>query len=141
MMNRKPSTRIVGRRSPIAAALLALISHVQAQGQDTPPQRLDRVEIVGTTPLPGAGVARDLVPSNVQGLGSARIEEIGANNLPDLLNRGLGSVSVVGTQGNPYQMEVNFRGYTASPLLGQPQGLSVFLDGVRINEPFGDVVN
>jgi len=30
---------------------------------------------------------------------------------------------------------------TASPLLGAPQGLSVFQDGVRINEAFGDVVN
>ncbi|MGH8714332.1 MAG: TonB-dependent receptor, partial [Casimicrobiaceae bacterium] len=30
---------------------------------------------------------------------------------------------------------------TASPLLGTPQGLSVFQDGARINEAFGDVVN
>ena len=35
----------------------------------------------------------------------------------------------------------DLRGFTASPLLGTPQGLSVFQDGVRINEPFGDVVN
>ena len=45
------------------------------------------------------------------------------------------------SQGNPYQPDVNYRGFTASPLLGTPQGLSVFQDGVRINEPFGDVVN
>ena len=38
-------------------------------------------------------------------------------------------------------MDVNYRGFTASPLLGTPQGLSVYQDGVRINEPFGDVVN
>ncbi|MGY0196193.1 TonB-dependent receptor [Leptothrix sp. BB-4] len=131
--------------TPIAAALLSLAALSSAPlaraQQGSEPQRLDRVEIVGTTPLPGAGVSRDQVPSNVQGLGAARIDEIGAANLPELLDRGLGSVSVVGTQGNPYQMEVNFRGYTASPLLGQPQGLSVFLDGVRINEGFGDIVN
>ena len=30
--------------------------------------------------------------------------------------------------------------YTASPVLGTPQGISVFLDGMRFNEPFGDVV-
>jgi outer membrane receptor protein involved in Fe transport len=36
---------------------------------------------------------------------------------------------------------VNFRGYTASPLLGTPQGLSVYMDGVRMNQPFGDVVS
>ncbi len=43
-------------------------------------------------------------------------------------------------QGSPYQAELNYRGYCASSLLGAAQGLAVFLDGVRINEPFGDVV-
>ncbi len=38
-------------------------------------------------------------------------------------------------------MDINFRGFAASPLLGTPQGISVFQDGVRVNEPFGDVVN
>jgi hypothetical protein len=44
-------------------------------------------------------------------------------------------------QGNPFQPNVNYRGYTASPLLGTPQGLSVYMDGVRLNQPFGDVVS
>src|SRR5205085_6601082 len=44
-------------------------------------------------------------------------------------------------QGNPFQADVNYRGYTASPLLGTPQGLSVYMDGVRLNQPFGDVVS
>ena len=34
-----------------------------------------------------------------------------------------------------------YRGYTASPLLGTPQGLSVYMDGVRMNQAFGDVVS
>ena len=50
-------------------------------------------------------------------------------------------MSLNAAQGNPWQPDVSFRGFTASPLLGLPQGLSVFQDGVRINEPFGDVVN
>ncbi|MFD2450841.1 hypothetical protein [Ideonella paludis] len=44
-------------------------------------------------------------------------------------------------QGSPFQGDLSFRGYRASGLLGAPQGLSVYLDGVRVNEPFGDVVN
>ena len=44
-------------------------------------------------------------------------------------------------QGNPFQPDLNYRGYTASPLLGTPQGLSVYMDGVRLNQPFGDVVS
>ena len=44
-------------------------------------------------------------------------------------------------QNNPFQPDVSYRGYTASPLLGTPQGLSVYLDGMRLNQPFGDVVS
>ena len=43
--------------------------------------------------------------------------------------------------GNDFQPDLSFRGFTASPLLGTPQGLSVFQDGVRINEAFADVVH
>ncbi len=57
------------------------------------------------------------------------------------MNRILGSVYVNEIQGNPFQPDVNYRGYTASPLLGTPQGLSVYMDGVRLNQPFGDVVS
>jgi outer membrane receptor protein involved in Fe transport len=44
-------------------------------------------------------------------------------------------------QGNPLQSDVQYRGFLASPLLGAPQGLSMYLDGVRLNEPFGDTIN
>ena len=53
----------------------------------------------------------------------------------------MGSVNVNDTAGNAFQLDVNFRGFTASPALGTPQGLSVFVDGVRVNEVFGDTVN
>ncbi|NOU25376.1 MAG: TonB-dependent receptor, partial [Methylotenera sp.] len=53
----------------------------------------------------------------------------------------LQSVNVNDYQGNPFQMDVTYRGFTASPQIGSPQGLSVFFDGIRVNEPFGDVVN
>lgn len=106
-----------------------------------PGAALERVEIVGSSPVPGTGIERDKVPGNVQHLGAAKLREADARNLPDLLRSQVGGVNVVETQGNPYQLEVNYRGFNASPLLGQPQGLSVFLDGVRLNEAFGDVVN
>ena len=57
------------------------------------------------------------------------------------MNRALGSVYVNDIQNNPLQPDVNYRGYTASPLLGTPQGMSVYMDGVRLNQPFGDVVS
>jgi outer membrane receptor protein involved in Fe transport len=111
-----------------------------AQAQTSAPS-LETVEIVGTTPLPGTGIDRDQVPANVQSLSGARLRDQQELNLGELLRRHVASVNVVETQGNPYQLELNYRGFTASPLLGQPQGLSVYLDGVRVNEAFGDVVN
>ena len=57
------------------------------------------------------------------------------------MDRMLGSVYVNDIQNNPLQPDINYRGYTASPLLGTPQGLSVYMDGVRLNQPFGDVVS
>ncbi|WP_075791784.1 TonB-dependent receptor [Massilia putida] len=99
------------------------------------------VEIVGTMPLPGVGVAREMIPANVQTLNEAAVNAPDGATLPDALNRRLGSVVVNEIQGNPFQPDVNYRGFTASPLLGTPQGLSVYVDGVRMNQPFGDVVS
>ena len=84
---------------------------------------------------------KDQIPSNVQTLGDKRLRQAQSLNLPDAMTTLLPSANVNEVQGNPYQMDVNYRGFTASPLLGTPQGLSVFQDGVRINDPFGDVVN
>jgi len=98
------------------------------------------VEVIATTPLPGLGVPIDQVPSNVQTLTDQSIENRQSVNVTDLITRTLPSVNVNEITGNPFQADVNYRGFQVSPLLGTPQGLSVFQDGVRLNEPFGDVV-
>jgi hypothetical protein len=57
------------------------------------------------------------------------------------MNRPLNGVYLNEMQGSPFQPDVNFRGHTASPLLGTPEGISVCLAGVRQNQPFGDLVS
>ncbi len=99
------------------------------------------VEIIGNTPLPGIGQPRNEIAAPVQTANRRDIERSGALELGEFMNRRLGSVHVNEMQGNPFQIDVNYRGYTASPLLGTPQGLSVYMDGVRMNQPFGDVVS
>jgi iron complex outermembrane recepter protein len=122
----------------VAFAMLTYLAPIPlASAQVTPPEV---VEIIGVAPIPGLGVPRDLLPSNVQTFGSAELRERQGASLPDLLGRSAASVNVNETQANPLQPDVNFRGFTASPLLGTPQGLSVYLDGVRVNAPFGDTV-
>lgn len=99
------------------------------------------VEVVAATPLAGSDLDAKEVPSPVQVATARDIQASHALNLSDFLNRRLNSVQLNEIQGNPYQADLNYRGYTASPLLGTPQGLSVYLDGVRLNQPFGDVVS
>ena len=100
---------------------------------------LSRIEVIGTTPLPGLGVPLSHVPANVQ-VFSRGLRDRPAS-LPDFLDRNAASAQASSGQGNPFQPDFAYRGFTASPLLGLPQGVAVFQDGVRINEPFGDVVN
>ena len=107
---------------------------------------LDKVEVrakrfyeVG--PLPGLGLTKEEIPGNVQSISAQEIKEAHSLSITDLMNRKLQSVTVNDYQGNPFQMDVQYRGFTAGPQIGTPQGLSVFIDGIRVNEPFGDVVN
>jgi outer membrane receptor protein involved in Fe transport len=102
---------------------------------------LPRVEVIGTSPLPGQGVDRDLLPYSTQTIRRQRIDDANSDNLGDFMNRHLPGVQINDVQGSPFQGDLTYRGFRASPLLGAGQGLSVYLDGVRINEPFGDVVN
>ncbi len=100
-----------------------------------------RVDVVATTPLAGTDLSVDQIAGPVQTANAADVTNSGALELGDFMNRRLNGVSVNEMQANPYQPDVNFRGYTASPLLGTPEGISVYLDGVRQNQPFGDVVS
>jgi outer membrane cobalamin receptor len=99
------------------------------------------VEVVGTSPLPGLGVDRDALPYSTLLLRRAQLDAMGGDTLVDAMARRWPGVQVNDIQGSPYQGDLTFRGFRASGLLGAAQGLSVYLDGVRINEPFGDVVN
>ena len=104
-------------------------------------QAANSVTVIGITPLAGTGVTRDELPVTAQTANALDLEQSGALNLADFISRRLNGVYVNEVQGNPFQPDVNYRGYTASPLLGTPQGLSVYVDGVRFNQPFGDVMS
>ena len=104
-------------------------------------QATSKVDVVATTPLGGTELTLDQVAGAVQTTNADDVKNSGALELGDFMNRRLNGVYLNETQSNPFQPDVNFRGYTASPLLGTPAGLSVYVDGVRQNQPFGDVVS
>ena len=99
-----------------------------------------RIDVVGATPLPGTDLPLNELAIPVQTASARDLEQSGALDLSDLLNKRLNGVHINENQENPYQPDVNYRGYTASPLLGTPEGISVYMDGVRQNQPFGDIV-
>ena len=99
-----------------------------------------RVEVVGVAPLLGSGINRDLVPATIALVGGAEFDSRRAPSLSGALNERFGAVTLEDTTTNLFQPTLRFRGFTASPLLGLPQGVAVYQNGVRINEPFGDTV-
>ncbi|MEP7246022.1 MAG: TonB-dependent receptor [Gammaproteobacteria bacterium] len=126
--------------SASALGVISLPTHA-ADAAGRPDQTLPTVVVVGVTPLPGADIDRNQVAAPVQTATAQDIERSHAVDLTAYMNRTLGSVYVNDVQNNPLQPDINYRGYSASPLLGTPQGLSVYMDGVRLNQPFGDVVS
>lgn len=123
-----------------AAALVATAAFAQpAPPEDDRVRALPQVDVIHRTPLPGFETPSSLYPGHAQQATDGTIERAGAGTLPEFMNRRLVGVTVNEVQGSPYQVDVNYRGHRLSPLLGTAQGLSLWLDGVRINQPFGDV--
>ncbi|MDR5856011.1 TonB-dependent receptor [Caballeronia sp. LZ062] len=149
---RGPSFRLRARyRLVFGGALASMSVSAWAQAANAPDPasvaegtELPTIVVVGTTPLVGVGTPLEKVPANIQTIKGSEIQAqhtSTTSTLTDYMQKNVTSVDVNDAQGNPSQMDILYRGFTASPLLGTPQGLSVFLDGVRVNEPFGDVVN
>ncbi len=107
---------------------------------DTTTQNLAEV-VIQTTPLPGEGVPLDEVPGNVQVLSAADLSRQGSASLTTALDSQLSSINVNDDLDDPFQPDILYRGFEASPVLGTPEGLAVYQNGVRINEAFGNTVN
>jgi len=102
---------------------------------------LAQIVIIGATPVPGIGIDAAKIPQNVQSITAAELARDGTASLTGALNERLGSVSITDTLADPFQPDILYRGFEASPVLGASQGLAVYQNGARINEAFGDAVN
>lgn len=105
------------------------------------PVELERITVFGVTPFPGGEGDLAHYPGNAQVFAGDDIRDTQSLNLNDYLGRNAGAVHLSDSANNPFQADLFYRGYGVSPLLGLPQGLAVYQDGVRINEAFGDTVN
>jgi len=133
--------KLLKTRPLLTAMACGFALHAQAQNAPEAANRLKEVQVVNTSPLPGIGIEKSKLPYEVQTFNSATLRQGNSLNLSEYLTENLNGVNVNDIQGSPYQSDVTYRGFRASATLGASQGLSVYLDGVRVNEAFGDVVN
>jgi iron complex outermembrane receptor protein len=123
------------RRLAKAVLLLASCHGLAATAQTT-----EEIVVIGVVPF-GAGIERGKVPFPVQTGSAEDLKSSNSQSLADFLKQSFTSVSLNDAQNNPLQPDLQYRGFTASPLLGLAQGLAVYQNGNRINEPLGDAVN
>lgn len=102
---------------------------------------LQPLTVIGASPLIGSGIDRDSVPGETHVLTGADISRIGTPNAVESLNQQVGGVTLDSASGNPFQPTLLYHGFQASPLQGVPQGLAVYVNGMRFNQPFGDTVD
>ncbi len=132
-------------RQPLLGLILSISGAATSanalEESTTPAPALPEVLVIATTPVPGTSIDADKVPGNVQSLSSAALTENGTASLTGALGTHLASVNRNDTLADPFQPDILYRGFEASPVLGTPQGLAVYQSGVRINEAFGDTVD
>ena len=118
-----------------------VVGNSQLLAEETDIIQNETIVVIGITPAHGTGLPADMIPFSIQTATAEDIERSQSLDLSQFLNRNLGSVTINEAQNNPLQPDIQYRGFTSSALLGLPQGLAVYQNGVRVNEAFGDIVN
>ena len=127
----------------LLASLLGSVSlppgALAADASDITP--LESVTVRMATPLGGLSQASEPAPFSVEVLDQEAMGSTGRNDPGAALSARLSAVSLSDNLDDPYQLDILYRGFEASPVLGTSQGLAVFQNGTRINEGFGDTLN
>ena len=143
----RPKTRPKAARScPPSRSIPPAASAKPVRSRNAPraaTRNVRRVFVYPTAPTPtaGSGIDVDKVPASINAVGAGQIARTGSLNIADALQQQVPGIIISDMTGNPFQPDIQFRGFVASPVAGTPQGLAVYQNGVRINEAFGDTVN
>ena len=131
----------------VAAVCLLVASPVLAQDPDTiravPDTitfELSPVEVlVSIVPRAGPSIGSG-VPARISTIDRDQIDNWKPRLVADVLSTQAG-VSLYDDLGSPYKLNLSARGFNVGPTVGLPSGISVFLDGIRQNEPAAQEVN
>ena len=115
--------------------------HVDSTSRDT--SRVTTLETIEVTssiaptagPIIGSGI-----PARISTVTGEAIDAWEPRLLADALAAQPG-ISLYDDLGSPFKLNLSSRGFSAGPVVGLPPGISVFLDGVRQNEPDAAEVN
>jgi iron complex outermembrane recepter protein len=128
----------------LAIVLLYATATAQTAAPETVPPEpavtLPPVEVVGASPL-GGYIDRDKVPGTVQTLAAPDFTRTESPLVTDTLFQRIPGLTLSDPNGNSAAQELSYRGFFASPVQGTPQGVAVYVSGIRFNEAFGDTVN
>jgi iron complex outermembrane recepter protein len=139
-----PEIRVIGT-SPVppprqATRRAAATAGRAAPARPAPAPTVATVPVAVEAAVPGA-VELEKIPYNVQTVPASVFEYSKSPDFLQSLAQSLPGVSLGDQTGNGFQLDINYRGFVAGPVIGTPQGLAVYQNGVRINEVFGDIVN
>jgi outer membrane receptor protein involved in Fe transport len=102
--------------------------------------QLQEIEVVGSI-VPTAGPAIGSgIPARISTVTGQQIDAWEPRLLADALATQPG-ISLYDDLGSAYKLNLSTRGFNVGPVVGLPPGVSVFLDGVRQNEPDAAEVN
>src|SRR5262245_64828693 len=157
-MSSEAGTRWVVRLAALLIALCTTPLHAQqprdrwpdvrllAQQEPQPGQSpeeemwLPTLKVFAPARLLGSRLPLSSIPASIQTIPGDEISQAGVPSLQQYLTR-LPGVTLHDEQGNAAQQDLSMRGFQVTSVTGVPQGISVFLDGVRINEPTVEEVN
>lgn len=134
-----------GLRAVLVVATLSTTSlaaqQVDSVARDT--SRVTTLETIEVTssiaPTAGPGIGSG-IPARISTVTGEAIDAWEPRLLADALSTQAG-ISFYDDLGSPYKLNLSTRGFNVGPVVGLPPGISVFLDGVRQNEPDAAEVN
>ena len=133
-------------RIPHLAACALMVSLLPLPAGAQKPDTLPK-DTVTLAPVVVSGTRLPAVRDVVRGLTGrtatlegSDLDARGVRTLADALDE-LPGVTTSDELGAPAQLDVTVRGFQVSPTIGLPQGITVYVDGVRMNEPDANEVN
>jgi iron complex outermembrane recepter protein len=128
-------------KAPPVVAAPATVPPPQAAAPGTPTSATVSNVEVRMSPVGGSELPVDKVPAGISIVPSREIERTGSASITEAINTYVPGATINEALGNPLATDLQYRGFSASPLNGTPQGLAIYQNGVRMNEVFGDAMN